>query len=144
MDLPLDAPVTAPKAEPEAVPEAEGAARRGLPGWAIALILVFTCWLWIPILAALFAVSIAVSLSIAALGVGLIAGGAALVICGIWALGVLPDALLMFGCAAIALALGLVLLWLGIWLLIRLIGLICRGAKAVYRGIFKARKEPGL
>jgi hypothetical protein len=142
--MPLAAPVTAQKAaEPELLPET-APTRRAMPGWAIALILVLTCWLWIPILAVLFAVAIAVFAVLAALGVGLIAAGAALVICGIWALSVLPDALLMFGGAAICAAVGLVLLWLAIWLLIRAVGLICRGARGVYRGVFKGRKEPGL
>ena len=110
-----------------------------LPGWAVALILVVTCWLWIPLIAVLGMVVLTCFIVPFVLGAALIAGAAYLAICGIWALGVMTDALLMFGAAAIVLAFGIVLLWLSIWAVIRLFGLLGKGIGGAYRGIFCRR-----
>lgn len=141
VDVPV--PVRAPaKVEEKSEPETEPLEkRRGMPGWAIALIMVFTCWLWIPIFVSLLAVAISIGVSLIAVGIALLAVAAYLVICAIWALGVITDALLMFGAAAIALAFALVMLWLGIWAMVMLIRLLLRGTAASYRGIFGLPKK---
>jgi hypothetical protein len=46
---------------------------------------------------------------------------------GLWCLGYIADAVLMFGLAFLILALGLIILWLGVWLDIKLAGLYVRG-----------------
>lgn len=142
VDVPVPASVPV-KAEEKPEPEAEPMEKkRGMPGWAIALVLVFTCWLWIPIFAALFSIAVSIAVIPLSIAAAFFAIAGYLGICAIWALGVISDALLMFGAAAIALALGLVLLWLAIWALVKLIGLLLRGTAASYRGIFGLpRKE---
>ena len=89
----------------------------------------------------LLAVAISIGVSLIAVGIALLAVAAYLVICAIWALGVITDALLMFGAAAIALAFALVMLWLGIWAMVMLIRLLLRGTAASYRGIFGLPKK---
>ena len=66
----------------------------------------------------------------------MVAGAGYLCISAIWALGFLPDALLMFGGAAVALAVGLVLLWFAIWTGIRLAILLVKGVAGLYRSLF--------
>lgn len=141
VDVPVPARVPA-MAEEKSGPEVEPLEKiRGTPGWAIALIMVFTCWLWLPIFVSLLAVAISIGVSLIAVGITLLAVAAYLVICAIWALGVITDALLMVGAAAIALAFALVILWLGIWAMVMLIRLLLRGTAATYRGVFGRPKK---
>lgn len=141
VDVPVPARVPA-MAEEKSGPEVEPLEKiRGTPGWAIALIMVFTCWLWLPVFVSLLAVAISIGVSLIAVGITLLAVAAYLVICAIWALGVITDALLMVGAAAIALAFALVILWLGIWAMVMLIRLLLRGTAATYRGVFGRPKK---
>ena len=142
VDVPVPARAPAKAAEkpgPEAEPLEQ---RRGMPGWAIALVLLFTCEIWLPIFSVLLCVAICIGVVPLAIGLAFVGVAAYLVICAIWALSMITDALLMLGAAAIALAFGIVLLWLGIWAMIKLIALLCRGTAASYRGIFgRGKKE---
>jgi len=130
-------PRTPPQAESPYVDEELTEYR--IPGWAVTLIMVLTCWLWIPVTVVLWVVVLVAFVVPFALGLGLVAGAAYLVICGIWAMGMVANALLLFGAAAVLLAIGIVLLWLSIWAVIRLSGLLAKGMRGTYRGIFCRR-----
>jgi len=89
-------------------------------------------------LLALILLIVGVPLALLTLGVALIwlipgaVGLGATLLCAIaalWCLGFIADALLIFGLAFIVLAVGLLLLWCGIWLDVRLIGLFVRGVQ---------------
>ena len=93
--------------------------KRRLPGWAIALIAVFAIPVGIPLAVTVFSLFIAilaVMVALVASGVGVTLGGIGLIISGIWALGFVPDALMMFGVGAIVMAVGLILTWFMVWL----------------------------
>ena len=125
-----------PKAAPE--PDTELTEYR-IPGWAVTLVMLFTCWLWIPLIVVQYALAIVLFALFLALGLACVAGCGGLVISAIWAFDKVPDALLMIGAAAILLAIGLVLLWFAIWLLIVLLRLITAGIRGTYRGIFRRK-----
>ncbi len=125
-----------PKAAPE--PDTELMEYR-IPGWAVTLVMLFTCWLWIPLIVVQYALAIVLFAVFLALGLACVAGCGGLVISAIWAFDKVPDALLMIGAAAILLAIGLVLLWFAIWLLIVLLRLITAGIRGTYRGIFRRK-----
>ena len=125
-----------PKAAPE--PDTELMEYR-IPGWAVTLVMLFTCWLWIPLIVVQYALAIVLFALFLALGLACVAGCGGLVISAIWAFDKVPDALLMIGAAAILLAIGLVLLWFAIWLLIVLLRLITAGIRGTYRGIFRRK-----
>ena len=125
-----------PKAAPE--PDTELTEYR-IPGWAVTLVMLFTCWLWIPLILVQYALAIVLFALFLALGLACVAGCGGLVISAIWAFDKVPDALLMIGAAAILLAIGLVLLWFAIWLLIVLLRLITAGIRGTYRGIFRRK-----
>ena len=116
-------------------PEPEEALRK-LPAWAVALILVVSCWIWVPLLAAAVVIVMGIFAALLTAGAAVVAGAGYLCISAIWALGFLPDALLMFGGAAVALAVGLVLLWFAIWTGIRLAILLVKGVAGLYRSLF--------
>ena len=116
-------------------PEPEEALRK-LPAWAVALILVVSCWIWVPLLAAAVVIVLGIFAALLTAGAAVVAGAGYLCISAIWALGFLPDALLMFGGAAVALAVGLVLLWFAIWTGIRLAILLVKGVAGLYRSLF--------
>lgn len=89
---------------------------------------------------ALILLIVGLPLAVLTLGVALVwlipgaAGiGAALLaaIAALWCLGSIADALLVFGVAFLFLALGLLLLWCGIWLDVRLVGLFVRGVQGL-------------
>lgn len=125
-----------PKAAPE--PDTELMEYR-IPGWAVTLVMLFTCWLWIPLIVVQYVLAIVLFALFLALGLACVAGCGGLVISAIWAFDKVPDALLMIGAAAILLAIGLVLLWFAIWLLIVLLRLITAGIRGTYRGIFRRK-----
>lgn len=125
-----------PKAAPE--PDTELTEYR-IPGWAVTLVMLFTCWLWIPLIVVQYVLAIVLFALFLALGLACVAGCGGLVISAIWAFDKVPDALLMIGAAAILLAIGLVLLWFAIWLLIVLLRLITAGIRGTYRGIFRRK-----
>ncbi len=74
-------------------------------------------------------------LSLALMAVCLAPGAAVLLgaylaaIGGLWCLSMIADAMLLFGAAFLILAVGLILLWGGIWLCVRLVGLYIRGVR---------------
>ena len=136
VELPPPPEFLIPKAAPE--PDTELMEYR-IPGWAVALVMLFTCWLWIPLIVVQYALAIVLFAVFLALGLACVAGCGGLVISAIWAFDKIPDALLMLGAAAILLAIGLVLLWFAIWLLIVLLRLITAGIRGTYRGIFRRK-----
>ncbi len=136
VELPPPPEFLIPKAAPE--PDTELMEYR-IPGWAVALVMLFTCWLWIPLIVVQYALAIVLFAAFLALALVCVAGCGGLVISAIWAFDKIPDALLMLGAAAILLAIGLVLLWFAIWLLIVLLRLITAGIRGTYRGIFRRK-----
>ncbi|MBR4057147.1 MAG: hypothetical protein IKK00_03305 [Oscillospiraceae bacterium] len=136
VELPPPPEFLIPKAAPE--PDTELMEYR-IPGWAVALVMLFTCWLWIPLIVVQYALAIVLFAVFLALALVCVAGCGGLVISAIWAFDKIPDALLMIGAAAILLAIGLVLLWFAIWLLIVLLRLITAGIRGTYRGIFRRK-----
>ncbi len=86
------------------------------------------------------------ALTLALLAVGLLPGGASLVCAGLsaiaalWCIAQLADALLLFGLAFLLLAVGLVLLWLGLRLDIRLVKLYIQGVNTLCDGLL-GKKE---
>lgn len=109
--------------------------KRKLPAWLIAIIVVCTLPISIPVAAVAFSLVIAMAavfFALIASGIGIAIGGIAVVISGIFALSFLPDALMMFGVGAIMLAVGLLMAWFMIWL-----------TAITFRGIFRAIRKKG-
>lgn len=125
------APVPAPTPEPEEPPaeedeeeEAEMIVERTMSlGLGIPLFILVFCALGLP----LAALCLAVSLVLIAPGLAVLFGAFLVLVGGLWSLGYMADAALLFGLAFIVLAVGLVVLCLGLWLAVKLIGAYCRG-----------------
>ena len=88
----------------------------------------------IPVTAALLAGVIVLTVASLGIAVGLIALGAVLIVAAFSGFAVLADVLVLLGAALVALALGLVFLWLAIWL----VGEVCIGLVRGVKGL--ARK----
>ncbi len=84
----------------------------------------------VPVMLGLLAVLVALCVS---LSFGMIALGSILVISAFSGFAVLADILLLLGAAIIALALGLLLLWLGIWLIAEVMAGLIRSIGSLYR-----------
>lgn len=93
--------------------------KKRLPGWLIALIVVFAIPVGIPAVAVVFSIAVAVLAVLFALvtsGLAIVAAGIGVILSGVWALGFLPDALMLFGIGALLLAIGIAVTWLMLWL----------------------------
>ena len=84
----------------------------------------------VPVMIAILAILVALCVS---LSFGMIALGSILVISAFSGFAVLADILLLLGAAIIALALGLLLLWLGIWLIAEVMAGLIRSIGSLYR-----------
>lgn len=94
-------------------------------GAGVTLLTVILLVIGVPLAALVLAVA-AVWLIPGAVGLGASLLSA---IAALWCLNYLADTLLVLGVAFVALALGLLLLWCGIWLDVRLVGLYVRGVR---------------
>ena len=83
----------------------------------------------------LFSVVFAICVALLSVGVAIIAAGIYAIIAGVWALGFIPDALLLFGTGLLAISVGLPLLWQFIWCSVKLVGLLMRGIRKLWRKI---------
>ena len=83
----------------------------------------------------LFSVVFAICVALLSVGVAIIAAGIYAIIAGVWALGFIPDALLLFGTGLLAISVGLPLLWQFIWCSVKLVGLLTRGIRKLWRKI---------
>jgi len=127
-ELPEDAPVIR-KPEPERKEEKETPVRRApnIPAMILFFIVAIPS---VPVMLAILAVLVALCVS---LSFGMIALGSILVISAFSGFAVLADILLLLGAALIALALGLLLLWLGIWLIAEVMAGLIRSIGSLYR-----------
>ena len=120
-------PLPEPEAEPHPVfeaPEPEEYYERSMPlGVGIPLLILVMVAIGVP-LAALVLALCAVCL---APGAAVIFGAYLIAVGGLWCLAYIADAVLLFGAALLVLAIGLVVLWGGIWLASRLVLLYSRG-----------------
>lgn len=122
-----DAAFTMPDLPGTGGPEGEApgvTVERSIPlGLGIPLFVLVFCALGVP----LGAVCLAVMLALLVPGCALLFGAYLIGVGGLWCVGYVADAILLFGAAAIALALGLMLLYAGFWLGVRLFRLYGRG-----------------
>ena len=84
----------------------------------------------VPVMIAILAILVALCVS---LSFGMIALGSILVISAFSGFAVLADIMLLLGAAIIALALGLLLLWIGIWLIAEVMAGLIRSIGSLYR-----------
>ena len=127
-ELPEEEPVIR-KPEPKKREE-EAVAFRKVPNIPAMILFFIIAIPSIPVMLLLLAILVALSVS---LSFGVIALGSILVISAFSGFAVLADILLLLGAAIIALALGLLFLWLAIWLIAEgMVGLI-RSVKELYR-----------
>lgn len=73
-------------------------------------------------------------------GVLLLIGGWLIFVGGLWCVAYIADAVMLFGAAFVCLGLGLMVLWLGLWLGVTIIKLYIRGIRALAR-VCLSRKE---
>ena len=127
-DLPEDGPVIRKpelkKREEEAVPV------RKVPNVPAMILFFIVAIPSVPVMLVLLAILVALCVS---LSFGMIALGSILVISAFSGFAVLADILLLLGAAIIALALGLLFLWLAIWLIAEVIVGLIRSVKELYR-----------
>ena len=91
-------------------------------------------WLGIPLFILVFAalgiplaaIVLVLSLVLLIPGCACLFGAYLIFVGGLWCLSYIADAILLFGLSLIALSLGLLILWAGIWLAVKLIRLYCR------------------
>ena len=127
-ELPEEEPVIR-KPEPKRREE-EAVPARKVPNVPAMILFFIVAIPSVPVMLLLLAILVALSVS---LSFGVIALGSILVISAFSGFAVLADILLLLGAAIIALALGLLFLWLGIWLIAEgMVGLI-RSVKELYR-----------
>lgn len=111
--------------------------KRGIPlGLGIPLFILALPVLYVP----LAAVCIAVMLALLVPGAAIIFGAYLLAVGGLWCIGFMADTVLMFGAAFIVLAFGLILLFGGFWVGVKLAGLYLRGARALTRALLGERR----
>ena len=127
-ELPEEEPVIR-KPEPKRREE-EAVPARKVPNVPAMILFFLVAIPSVPVMLLLLAILVALSVS---LSFGVIALGSILVISAFSGFAVLADILLLLGAAIIALALGLLFLWLAIWLIAEgMVGLI-RSVKELYR-----------
>lgn len=126
--LPDDAPVIR-KPEPGKREEKEVPVRRvpKIPAMILFFIVAIPS---VPVMLGILAVLVALCVS---LSFGLIALGSVLVLSAFSGFAVLADILLLLGAAIIALALGLLFLWIGIWLIAEVMAGLIRSVGSLYR-----------
>ena len=126
--LPEDEPVIR-KPEPRKREEKADPAKRvpNVPAMILFFIIAIPS---VPVMLAILTILVALCVS---LSFGMIALGSILVISAFSGFAVLADILLLLGAAIIALALGLLLLWLGIWLIAEMMAGLIRSIGALYR-----------
>lgn len=126
-----DAPAASPASEPEPLPEPdfpepETYYERSMPlGAGIAVLVLVMIAIGVPLAAAALAL-IAVCLAPGAAG---LVGAWLVFVGGLWCISYMADAVLIFGAALLVLAVGLVILWGGVWLASRLVRLYIRGVQ---------------
>ncbi len=104
----------------------KGAVERGMPlGLGIPLFVLIIAAIGIP----LFAAIVAVMAALLCPGLAGLVGAYLAAVGGLWCVGYMADAIFMFGLAFIILALGLVLLWGGIWINAKIIDLYAKGVQ---------------
>lgn len=118
--VPIDAPEP-PPVEEKPLPPVHGKA----PGGRTALFAALCVLPGVP----LACLVLAACLILLAPGLAVINASVHTAIAGVWAMSYLADGLLLFGAALVALAVGLPLLWLGVWVDARII----KGASSVVR-----------
>ena len=64
-------------------------------------------------------------------GVALLLGAWLTAVGGLWCISYIADAVMLFGLALVVLAAGLVVLWLGLWLLVSIVSLYCRAMTGI-------------
>ena len=114
------------ESEPPAVPAAEPRTviERTMPlGLGIPLFILVFGALGLP----LGALCLAVSLLLLVPGCAVLFGAYLVFVGGLWSTGFMADAVLLFGLAMVVLAVGLLLLWLGLWLAVNLFTVYGRG-----------------
>ena len=127
-NLPDDEPVIR-KPEPRKTEEKASPARR-VPKIPVMILFFIIAIPSIPVMLGILAVLVALCVS---LSFGLIALGSILVLSAFSGFAVLADILLLLGAAIIALALGLLFLWLGIWLIAEVMAGLIRSIGSLYR-----------
>lgn len=126
--LPDDAPVIR-KPEPGKKEEKAGPVER-VPNVPAMILFFIVAIPSVPVMLVILAILVALCVS---LSFGMIALGSILVLSAFSGFAVLADILLLLGAALIALALGLLLLWLGIWLIAEVMAGLIRSIGSLYR-----------
>lgn len=138
--VPENGPVEVPEAEDilpapaePAVPEEPDQApvytvERTMPLWAgIPLFILSLFVIAIPLAAVLLVLVPVLVLP----GVALLIGAWLAAVGGLWCISYIADAVMLFGLALVILAAGLVVLWLGLWLLVSAVALYIRGMRGI-------------
>ena len=126
-NLPDDAPVIR-KPEPRKREEAPAPVKK-VPNVPAMILFFIVAIPSVPVMLAILAILVALCVS---LSFGMIALGSVLVVSAFSGFAVLADIMLLLGAAIIALALGLLLLWLGIWLIAEVIAGLIRSIGSLY------------
>ena len=122
--MPLDA------GEEDGLPEPTVTVERAMPLWAgIPLFILAVVVIALP----LAAVVIALLPVLAAPGAAVLVGAWVAFVGGLWCISYIADAVMLFGVAFIILAVGLFVLFAGLWLAVKLITLYCRALRGLKR-----------
>lgn len=122
---------------PRSLDEPEEREKRGVPlGLGIPLFILVLAGLGLPLAVLCIGVMAALILP----GCAIIFGAYLTAVGGLWCVGFMADAILMFGAAFIVLAFGLILLFGGIWLGVKLAALYIRGVRLLAGELLGGRK----